>query len=318
MANWYISVLGAGNYSGSSVENAFNGGNGDMSGFFQNLSLGDIAYIECGEYDQNVQFHTVHGTVQNRMSIIGVKSLTTLESANGDDRPHFNQSDNNRFYIGNYWDIKNLRFTQTNNSDGYVIRPASQDIIENIKVVTSNTAVAILGNGGNSRLINCEAVATIGRAFSLRAYDYILNCYAHDSVTGFYSVQANPFFEGCIASKCTDGFILTTSINYIKNCVSYKCNNGVYINTGVGINTVYNSILSDCQKGIVSVDSNMFNFVKNNCYFNNSIANVENVQIGDSAILLNPKFKNAESGNFLVRKSSPCKSVGIGMELGVS
>lgn len=315
MANYYISQTGAGSGDGTSVANAFNGNVG-LQAFLRARVAGDVIYIESGTYDQSCVFNTYNGSLFNYIKFIGVRTLAGLESANGDDRPHFNLSNNRVFRTGSYWLFENLRFTQNTCTSGYTFSLNRYSIANNIKVKNINVLYAFAYETVESFFINCEAEANNGIGFRLTSSMNLLNCYAHDCVTGIECLGNYNIFDNCIVSNCNKGINISNNIHTIKNSVFYNCNDGIYINASRGYSNIYNSIFSSCVNGVNSVDVSVGNILKNNCFYNNT-NNVVNINIGENNILENPKFVDAVGGDFSLEIDSPCKFSGIKTLVGI-
>ena len=313
MADIYCSVTGAGAKTGESAANAFEGITDAM---LEALSPGDTCYLESGEYNASLDI-AKDGTIDNLISLIGVSSLSTLAPATGTDRPYFNQSDNYRFMFDNYWKIANIRILQNNTTINGSARVDTGGILDNIKVeVTGTGTYAFYSEGTVLKVINCEASIPNGIGFHVKNSDYYFGCYAHDCVKGFNCASAGFNIDYCIADSCDVGFSFDSGTAIIKNSVLYNCGKGIFIPTTKYNIVIFNCIISECTIGIESEDATLSNYIRNNCYYNNT-TDVDGVPLGDNAVEADPKFTDPSNGDFSLQSSSPCIDAGMKMILGV-
>ena len=117
MANYYVTVAGAGDNSGDSWANALT-----VSEFVMSVNsaiAGDSYYVAGGTYTFGASINTAaDGTGSSPISIIGVNSGTTAEPptvsdyATGSSRPLFSCGAYT-ITIDNYWKFLNIRASGT-------------------------------------------------------------------------------------------------------------------------------------------------------------------------------------------------------------
>lgn len=299
MANFYVTVAGAGAKDGSDWANAF-----DYAAFdsdFHTASAGDCYYLKSGTYTltSNLGINR-SGTNTSKCKIIGVTSATTAEPptssdwATGDDRPLIACGASYKFVVLNYWQIRNLRFTGSG-SENFDINTYCH--VENVKSENSGSGSAI-SIANHSIAIDCEAVSTSGTAVILNEA-WLHGCDVHDSSVG---VDAGTFLGGrvtfCNIWTCTTGINCDVDAIDILNCNIHDCTTGLDINIATGGVKWINCNIANCTTAVdVATSAYVGHFSLNNNYYNNT-ADGTNLVKTDSDIAADPGWTDADSGDF--------------------
>jgi hypothetical protein len=211
-----------------------------------------------------------------------------------------------------YWILKNLIITGTANEvlTKNVNVPA---ILINCKITnTSTTANRSAVSGRWFNLYGCELVSTNGYGINTNVGNmFIFNCYFHDSVKGI-NAASDLVAIGCVFDTLSNtGMDINDAqimFNVFYNCTTY----GIRESGTQGNSSFINhNVFHTCGTGVSFSVSNLISFLNNNCYYNNSTANVGGIDIGTDNIFANPLFVDAPNGNFTLQSGSPLINAGF-------
>lgn len=326
MSNFYYTPAGAGTKSGADWDNA-----GDTSAFLDKVLntavAGDILYLYSGTY--NLPGGTVSGldgTVSSHIKIIGVSNQSTLEPAQGDDRPYFydNNASTYSFGVDNFWEIRNIRM-YSNSRNGIYADVGS--LVYNVDVFHDYA-------GGNGIAINCytyccqcNVTSTQGTEVGISTYyGKVSNCYVKGFDVGIQQSSGAGGILLNIVADCTTAGISILSLT--SGTIPTIINNTLY-NCGYGINAsyssgsiygfiIFNNTISNCTTGI-----NIHASWGDGCCldynnFYNNVTDVVNGTKGNSSLQVDPDFTDAANYNFSLKATSNLLNAGISVRGGVS
>jgi parallel beta-helix repeat protein len=316
MANYYVTVAGAGTNSGADWANAF-----DLAAFITHstvsASAGDVYYIMSGTYT----FTSVYSNALDQIAFIGVTTGTTNEPptyadyAYGTDRPLFDGG-SDYFFFDNYWLIRNLRFTSS--SSIQTIDSDVGNVFFNCDIANTNASPSYGIYIAEGLLVDCKITADASVAIINFPSGAIKNCYiTGDGAIGIRRGGRHHAAIGNIIngpdigiSAYNDDFNMFVG-NTIYGCATY----GIDL-VSTKHNIVYNNTISNCGTGIKGSSSILQAHIDYNNYYNNT-TDVDGVTKGPNALAVNPNFTDAASGDFSLASASDLIGAGFGIRLGV-
>ncbi len=338
MANYYVTVAGAGGQTGADWANAFD--ISDLETFLETtVAAGDNIYVAGGTYTVSSDINTGRsGTYLLPITIIGVASGTTNEPpvpsdwADGTARPLFDVSGDSAtsFTVEDYYVIRNLRVAGQRTARVF-------EVDDNCTVVNCyaynsyNSATCIaLYTGGACKIIDCEVVADYGVGIECSGgTNLILGCYVHDTPEGIFP-NTGTVMQSCIFDTSTTVGINISGSDTISvvNCTIYNCTAGIIMATNAIMDAFINNTISNCTDGFkcntagTVIESAYFDY--NNWYNNtrdmswDNGSTEDNSAKGSNAVNIDPTFHDAAGGNFSLKNNSPLVNAGFSLRLGVS
>lgn len=316
MADYRVTVAGAGNNSGSSWANAM-----AMADFETHAegsaAAGDRYFVTTGTYTIGSAFDTSSqaGTAVAPIWIIGVKvaaqeSPDVTDFVTGDDRPLF-AMEANLWKLGEYWRIYNLRFTGSHNDGMYLNYhnfafncKSSCSGISSIEIEGDGSVVACEGTGGTNALKlgpNCSCTA----------------CYLHDVTDGILSAGIHSMIFGSIIDTCSGDGIDINSRDHgrIINCTIYNCAKGISAaNTAtdwVILNNIIKCDVGGSQVGIDWTSQTWSNYLDFNCMDSDDPIQDTDVLVGFYDVYADPGMTDPGAGNFSVQSADPVNDAGL-------
>lgn len=225
---------------------------GTDAAFFNttNKTAGNIMFVAPGTV-------TNTGTVVVGAGVIGAPVYLIGYTTNrgtvptGASRPTF-ATGANVFQTKSFDFVLHLIITGTGSNGAIQINSGTSGTF-NCKIVNISTTAgrcAINSDGGDSRIVNCEAVSYRGVGIKDGAQSIISFSYVHDSDIGIDTTRGKVL--GCIVESCVTNAIkatISTQNLVVLGCTLYGAENKL----GVGLN-----IVSSGQSGLMQAMNNVF------------------------------------------------------------
>jgi len=276
--------------------------------FFEQLSNGNIVYIEAGTYTQveNVAV-AKDGTALNPITIEGYNA-SRGDNPLGDNRP-FIIAGGYDFNFDQYWIMRNFRFTTTDSSG---IQVDEYGIMENVKSHNTGTGDAISGSW-RGLIIRCEAISDGGIGIDGRGYDTIISSYVHDSVTCIDDNYSS--IIGNVIDTCTTGInMVSTDIGVTMGNTIYNCTTGISA-TDAHERKVINNLIDNCTTGITWTTPQLNNYFDYNLY-SNTTADVVNITKGGHSVTSDITLTDAPNKDFTL--PSGAGAIDAGLQVGTN
>lgn len=340
MANYYVTVTGAGDVSGDSWANAM-AFNEFKTSIQSSANPGDKYFLKGGTYTATTISTSRSGTKSAPIEVIGVSSTTTAEPPTANDwaydtdRPTLDFTYSQYYSLsigGSYYVVRNISVLSRQYS-GASLYCTYYTFLTNCYVsntYNSNSAYGIsLGN--YCYAIDCLSFSQYSHGFFIGNYSLAYFCMAQDcGNTGFYCNGIGTKISFCIADSCSTGVSLGGSSTYasdIINSTIYNCTSGITATSSRSNSMIINNTISNCVHGFIcdnySTIINTFLFDYNNWY-NNTMdmtwdngSTEDNSSKGINAISVDPTFTDAAGGNFSLQSGSSLIDAGVGISLGV-
>ncbi len=267
---------------------------------FEAVTNGNIFYIKAGTYSLGEGVSIAKScSLQNACKVIGYNSSRTDEPT-ADNRPLVNGAANNFAWTGNYWFLRNIRWTGTA-VNGFTVAPHSFN--KNLRAYNSSTSAnsSALRLGAGATIADSEAISLKGYGVTFTDVGMLRDSYIHDSligvrgsaITGFAVIKNNIIHSN--TSKAIELLSTNTSPSLIGDNTIYGSEN----KTGTGIDlgssqdpvSVENNIIYGFATGVACQDAVNQHYSNFNDYYNNT-ADVSQFTKGASDVALAPTFTN--------------------------
>ncbi len=309
MADFFLSVTGAGDNSGQPFGNAFSYPQfKDWSN--NDANAGDNCYMENGTYTSGG--NSINSTTRNGdptgngyISVIGVTDLSnpvTTEAADA-DRPLINIG-GDIFWTNNYWNKRN--FIISGSRATALLKSDVSCRLSNIKVTNAGAGEAINLGGSNPLLYNVEAAAANNAAIVPGGSRVrLIDCHLHDSVTGVSNARNDSAFIGCLFNDISGVGLVHGNGDDRTDVVGntfYNCGTAITgVGNGVDSNFLRN-IIDNCTASATWTAKQLTDLWDWNNFSNTPAPT--NVDRGPNTLAFNPQFVDAGGGNFRVQNAS--------------
>jgi len=279
-----------------------------------NSEAGDVYYLcgetfTCGAIDSTLR----DATLALPLQVIGVKATTTNENPVASDFPSTAETlpimalTTNAWLAGDYYIIKNIRFTGT--ADSGIIRPGAIDMVINCTFYNSSGTAnreAFYTQSASVFTLNCEFISTNGNAYSGNNAGplFLKNCILRNSVGGFYTSNGNTcLLLDCIIYNNTTGLSFASYLNQVLNCTFYNNTTGITIANIAYGQKITNNIFHTCTTGINQATAAIpMSFYNYNFYYGcgTTTVNVTEGANSDETQTQDPGFVDPANGNFAI------------------
>ncbi len=309
MADFFTSVAGAGDKTGTEVAKAFS--YPEFKDWANNdANAGDNCYMENGTYTSGG--NSINSTTRNGdpagngyISVIGVTDLsnpTTTEAAE-DDRPLINIG-GDIFWTNDYWNKRN--FIISGSRATALFRSDVSCHLSNIKVTNAGAGPAIELAATTSLLYNIEAAAANNAAVLTQGNRVrMIDCIFRNSVTGVSNARDDSAFIGCLFRDISGVGLVHGNGNDRTDVVGntfYNCGTAITgVGNGIDSNFLRN-IIDNCTASATWTAKQLTDYWNSNNFSNTPAPT--NVDRGPNTLAFNPQFVDAGGGNFRVQNAS--------------
>lgn len=276
--------------------------------FIEGLTAGDSLYIEAGTYTPGANINVAKdGSDANGFITIEGYNASRGDDPVGDDRPLIN-NEAYTFHTGDYFYLKNLRFTNT----GILgVQMGNYSSIKNVKCinmyVAATTGVAIALGAQGALAEDLEVIAPKCTGLRVHSVKNVVRAYAHDCYDGVVLIGGNygiSIRDSIMADCYHAGIDLSSATNsLIDNCTIDECDIGVSGTTGPR-NNVENCQITNCNDGVKFTSVETVRLDYNN--FHSNSTDVTAVEKGPNATAVDPSYatKTSVSGTTATTSSA--------------
>jgi len=299
-------------------------GNGDLGGA---LDIILDAFID--DADIIIAGNTIHIKNDGTMTLTGGGVTTSKDgtglapiiidgynSSRGDNptgsnRPVIAMAANN-FSFDNFWQVKNLIFTNTNSTgmgvdnDGMVINCKAT----NSSGSAGREAMNVLQR---TKVIKTELISTNGAGSKPNQNSIFYGCYFHDSDVGLQPAVGNSTAINCVFdTMATAGFRGAVNVfaGVAINCTFYNCGTGIDMaSTGNTSWAILNNVFDANTTGVDWQEADLSVYMDYNVWDNTT--DVNNLVKGSNSVTGDPGLTDPANGDFTLGGGSNAIDAGL-------
>ncbi len=320
MADFFMSVAGAGDKTGTEVAKAFS--YPEFATWCNNdANDGDNCYMENGTYTSggNSINSARNGdpAVDGYINLVGVTDLSnpTTSEASQADSPLINIG-SDIFWTNDYWNKRN--FIISGSRASALFRSDASCRLSNIKVTNAGAGPAIELGGSNPLLYNVEAAAANNSAIVPQGNRVrMIDCILRNSVTGVQNARDDSAFIGCLFRDISGVGLVHGNGDDRTDVIGntfYNCGTAITgVGTGIDSNFLRN-IIDNCTASATWTAKELTDLWDWNNFSNTPAPT--NVDRGPNTLSIDPKFVDAAGGDFRVQAAELLNLGSMGITIG--